>query len=509
MRIGKTFAMGSLLLLFTTFGKIGVEERQFQPYKSGLPGSQIKLLSWNIYGIFDSPLQQLRAAEIVRSLKDYDIVLLQEAWCMNVQVDEDVAEMIRLPGFTGFNSYETFSNYLYHETSLHQMNYWFDVNKGDLARKGTDSGIGIVSRYPIKAMETLVFEDGYSQDLLANKGVAYAQIHVIRGEKPYKVHVFATHNNAVYNFSNPTKTEENTAVQKKQTKQIHDFIARMSVTHNFSLEKDAVVVAGDFNVNYKMINDTYKQLEELNLKPMWDAGNTFNKDKCPSREFTGLYVWKRDGDGLSSFYSPQQQKEVEATKTSPARPENSVFEETFGGCFSNGEVKWWESDVEITRDYNGTDHPACPQWEVPESCPCCACTKYECLEFAAWDLQFFSNAIKQNKTFSVEIDREVAKWNVVPDPKDPVWPESKAQTGIHYTLSDHWPLLATWTIPDSDDLLEVTEADLDSVHLEAADRANLEAHQAAIVDKLANPNNSWSVLSTTLLFTVLSMQVGF
>ena len=55
----------------------------------------------------------------------------------------------------------------------------------------------------------------------------YSYIHgidrtfvVLSGTNPYTVHVFTTHNQAVYDFSNPTDTKENEKVQINQTKQV-------------------------------------------------------------------------------------------------------------------------------------------------------------------------------------------------------------------------------------------------------------------------------------------------
>lgn len=351
-------------------------------------------MSWNVFGIMETPLQHERATEIGKRLQDADIILLQEAWSTNM-----------------LSRWPSFSSYLYTEAWKHGFNSVDNINPNSV---GLDSGLGILSKYPIKREDTdcIVFNEGTASDYYAHKGVAYAQIMV---NKNYKVHVFATHTQAHYT-ENPS--EQVVKTQNSQTNEIIDFMKDMKTKYKFDLVNDHVVLAGDFNSNVKNIWRIYEQTGSIQMNPIWDSRKMLenSETECPINQFTSLYVWERKDGELTDGFSPLVPNEADKTK---------LFEETFQGCF---DTKWYDENAKITRD-----NIECPR-EIVKECPCCSCTAEYCLEYAVWDLQFFSGSLNDViQTRSVA--KEVSNWNF-------------EQDEIHYhSLSDHWPVVSTWKIP--------------------------------------------------------------
>merc|ERR1711925_3535 len=85
-----------------------------------------------------------------------------------------------------------------------------------------------------------------------------------------------------------------------------------------------------------------------------------------------------------------------------------VFEQ-FGACLNK---EWWPK-------------------EHVDICPCCSCTEEYCLEYATWDLQFYSESL--NEIIETKrVGKDFSQWN----------------HGVYRSLSDHWPTVSTWMIPE-------------------------------------------------------------
>ena len=94
----------------------------------------------------------------------------------------------------------------------------------------TDSGLTILSRYPIKYIGFETFKNSCSIDRFAQKGFMIVKIR--------KLYIINTHLQSCYN-----KSKKHKIIQYLQLKQIKDYIVK-----NFTNE-DNVIIMGDFNIN--------------------------------------------------------------------------------------------------------------------------------------------------------------------------------------------------------------------------------------------------------------------
>lgn len=103
------------------------------------------------------------------------------------------------------------------------------------SKKVIDGGCFVMSKYPIENFQEMTFGSVASgDDRMADKGVVYCQIRVKNTES---VHLFATHLQA---WDTPLAV----ATRTNQLKLLREYIDAMQIP-----ETDAVLVAGDLNVN--------------------------------------------------------------------------------------------------------------------------------------------------------------------------------------------------------------------------------------------------------------------
>ena len=98
-------------------------------------------------------------------------------------------------------------------------------------------GVFIVSKTPILEEDEFIFTAGKHWDFLAAKGVKYIKTLV----DSTIVHVFGTHLQATYDLEYETYGR----VREQQLQELKKFIMKKEIS-----DKDLVVVAGDFNVDY-------------------------------------------------------------------------------------------------------------------------------------------------------------------------------------------------------------------------------------------------------------------
>ncbi len=168
---------------------------------------ELKVLSYIIYALpmVASKISE-RLAELPNHLNGYDVILLQEVFSssrtsMLNQLAQQYPYQTHVPVGSGYNLY--------------------------------DSGVLVLSRYPIVKTAEMIYPDCTGTDCFADKGVIYAEI--IKNGKAY--HVTSTHTASF-------DTDEARALRQVQFKQIRQLINQQNIP-----SFDAVLMGGDFNVN--------------------------------------------------------------------------------------------------------------------------------------------------------------------------------------------------------------------------------------------------------------------
>ena len=195
----------------------------------------LKVLSYNIYALplVASKISE-RLAELPNHLKGYDVILLQEAF------SSDRAGMLQ----------QLAAEYPY-QTHVPKIPY--------RGLNVFDSGVLIISRYPIVATADFIYPDCTGSDCFADKGVIYAE--VIKDGKAY--HVTSTHTASF-------DTAEARALRQVQFQQI-----RTLVDNQNPAAFDAVLMGGDMNVNKLLWPQDYAQmLSNLNATDPVSTGYT-------------------------------------------------------------------------------------------------------------------------------------------------------------------------------------------------------------------------------------------
>lgn len=214
----------------------------------------ISVLSYNIKGLPDvvnDGYDQDRYADIGRILRDRlkkgtapDVVLLQESF---VERTKELREL---------------SAYPY-------------VAKGPEANNafGVDSGLYVLSRYPIVETKTVEFGDACEDwDCLSNKGVQLARIQIPGA--PHPIDVYNTHMQAEPEY------------EETRRKQIQVLKAFVAATHG---KRNPLIVAGDFNFRPRWKNSTY--FDFLKEIPLVNASEYCRAFSCAMRGSWGQ-LWR-------------------------------------------------------------------------------------------------------------------------------------------------------------------------------------------------------------------------
>lgn len=194
---------------------------------------ELKVLTYNIYALpmVASKISE-RLAELPNHVKGYDVILMQEAFAssrtgMLNQLAQQYPYQTHIPVGSGYNLF--------------------------------DSGLVIVSRYPIVKTAQMIYPDCTGTDCFADKGVLYAEI--IKNGKAY--HVTSTHTASF-------DTTEARALRQVQFQQIRQLVNQQNIP-NF----DAVLMGGDFNVNKFLWPQDYQDmLNNLNATAPISTGYT-------------------------------------------------------------------------------------------------------------------------------------------------------------------------------------------------------------------------------------------
>ncbi|KAJ3152949.1 Sphingomyelin phosphodiesterase 2, neutral membrane (Neutral sphingomyelinase) [Geranomyces michiganensis] len=133
------------------------------------------------------------------------------------------------------------------------MPYWAHGPERNWWRgKFVDSGLLVMSRYPIIKSDTIEYVVGTGPDSWAAKGILYTKIAVadaVTGKTSY-IHLFLSHLQATYikNEDGDDLYSEAATIRLQQFNLFRSFIARTLDANSYNSTMDAVLMAGDFNV---------------------------------------------------------------------------------------------------------------------------------------------------------------------------------------------------------------------------------------------------------------------
>jgi endonuclease/exonuclease/phosphatase family metal-dependent hydrolase len=181
------------------------------------------VLSYNVYMLTPPTAytdQEERAAILPSQIGGYDAIILSEVFY------NDARDSILLPGLLADYPYRT------------------DVV--DDPQSPEDGGVMIVSKWPITASTSIVYDSCDGSDCLAAKGAMYARID--KNGVPY--HLFGTHTQA---------WQTGLIYRQAQLRQLRDFIDAINIPAN-----EAVLVGGDLNVD-KVLNNQGEYTAMFNL----------------------------------------------------------------------------------------------------------------------------------------------------------------------------------------------------------------------------------------------------
>eukprot|EP00834_Sanchytrium_tribonematis_P005102 NODE_288_length_10680_cov_0.431245.p5 type:complete len:285 gc:universal NODE_288_length_10680_cov_0.431245:1540-686(-) len=209
----------------------------------------MKILTQNIYirppliSSNNGDFKDQRLNEFKKVLVDYDIVCLQEMFGSFSSRRKNLVEYAFSIGFK------------YHAVGPDRR-----IFRGKLI----DSGLVILSRFPILETKSIQYSSALNPDKLSAKGALFIKIE-IQGNPLY---VFNTHLQASYNLH----LHEDSPVVLTRKIQLQQF--KLFIKNNIQA-KDKVVVCGDFNVNSLLHDFEYQTLNKS--VPMADAVLQFFK----------------------------------------------------------------------------------------------------------------------------------------------------------------------------------------------------------------------------------------
>lgn len=238
--------------------------------------NQLKVLTYNVYSL-PIPLSNNnitgRLNDIPAHIKGYDVVLLQEVFSSH-----------RVPLLQALSAEYRYQTYIPKRANSKFLNLY-------------DSGVIILSRYPIEKVAGHIYSDCTGKDCFAEKGLVYAKI--IKGKKAY--HFINTHT-AAYD------TDKAREVRLGQIAELKTFIKQQNIPSS-----DALLIGGDFNINKLkwLTTDYQKMLDVLNVTaPISTGYSTSTYDPTVNK-------WAKDGGDVPEyldfvFWSNEHRKPTQA-----------------------------------------------------------------------------------------------------------------------------------------------------------------------------------------------------
>ena len=172
-----------------------------------------------------------RSLMLSQALNGFDICAFNEAFQFGSSIVDRFIEMVQQNGFHFIVS---------------------SKNPGFFSRFILDSGLLIISKFPIVFHDSIIYDDGVGVDNYAAKGVLYAKIET---KENSFLHIFSTHLQASY--GNPTGKD--VLVRQSQISQLVEFIQK-NVNDNFP-----IILLGDLNVNSRKGTEYLSLFNELKI----------------------------------------------------------------------------------------------------------------------------------------------------------------------------------------------------------------------------------------------------
>lgn len=201
----------------------------------------VKSLKFLQYNVFWRPtLLHMGRAEYMRErskllldkIEKYDVVCLDEAFQFGSTIVSEFVEAVQQRGFKYIVS---------------------SKNPPLTTRQVIDSGLLLLSKYPILETDTIRYTDGCGFDSFSAKGSVYAKIKISAKEH---IHVFATHLQASYEAG---PTSEDVGIRCRQFDQLSEFMDA-KVT-----DAAPTFVLGDLNVNSRKGTEYELLLKHLHI----------------------------------------------------------------------------------------------------------------------------------------------------------------------------------------------------------------------------------------------------
>ncbi|OHT09748.1 Endonuclease/Exonuclease/phosphatase family protein [Tritrichomonas foetus] len=230
-----------------------------------------------------------RARLLVERLVDYDFVCLNESFHFGSDVANEFMETMKTKGFK------------YIVTSRRVP---------ILSKFVIDSGVMILSKYPIVDTDSVTYSDGCNYDGFAAKGCVYAKIQI---SKKQHINVFATHLQASYTVV----TEKDYNVRANQIKDIHSLMSWRTTGDN-----SPTFLLGDMNIDFDRKREYSNMMESLDIpnfkvvdtlrteegtRPITIAVNsdeaslTLKYDKNQPKSIDYIFVFEHDQSLIKSY----------------------------------------------------------------------------------------------------------------------------------------------------------------------------------------------------------------
>ncbi|QNM96660.1 sphingomyelin phosphodiesterase [Chitinimonas koreensis] len=208
-----------------------------QPKQETLAAAdEFKVLSWNIWGVVGASQICERWAQVPAFARNYDAIVFSEAF------DNGCRDQLRA-GLAAEFPYQT--------------------QVVDQSGNFEDGGVFIASRWPIAREAQIVYPNCANTDCLSNKGAMYVQI--LKQGRTY--HLAGTHTQAWNGTSER-------AVRLDQLSQLKRFVDGLAPAAT-----DALLYAGDLNVDYYATPDDYQRmLSILNASKPASLGHRYSYD---------------------------------------------------------------------------------------------------------------------------------------------------------------------------------------------------------------------------------------
>ncbi len=284
-------------------GVAGAPEVILDP-ETGTKSVEISVLIYNVYGLpwpiltgRRDPMKQI--GEILGEMRiegtEPDIVLLQEAFTMKSQ---PIPEYGGYPNVVGGPKTKDKAPKLSEDVNPEfsaGRSFW----KGEKMGKKLNSGLAILSNFPILEKHTLPFKrhECAGFDCMANKGILVALIQIPGVPEP--IYFLTTHMNSGIQTSG-VSSDRSLIAHNLQMREIADFI------RNFPGEGRALVYGGDFNM--KQDRDRLSKISKQGQQSFIRVYCTLNVDECEIRmSFDSDEPWL-DTQDLQGFFDGERIK---------------------------------------------------------------------------------------------------------------------------------------------------------------------------------------------------------